>query len=843
MRLSTLLFLLTLSSQLTAQGWIWESGTAARNEALQLVWADTDSTVVCVGDSAGRIAWKQFNHQGQLLASKQVGTITNNGSIPDFTKKDFGFTFLSRFSDQISWTAFHSYSYYQLTDDAGNPFNGGLVNGQNNNDYAIYDATLTPDSAVLAVGVHLNPDENKLYLISTLCCNQPFGNWIKEVHDSTGNIVGLRIFAVAGNRFAVLARRNGKIGNTPISETGFLLLNATGDVLESNWIPNSGAASNNPNLDIPLERDADGFSLLLADKLYRFDALGHLLWTKQTGISFVPLGLRRTNSGYIICGYEPVYWGENAGMAKLDQAGNLIWNRIYDFREKERWHDVVPLAEGGYIAVGSISNPTTTYNSDYFAAKINADGSIFRNTVVGYAFADNNGNCLREPNEPGISGLNISFDNSYFPNTLLTDPAGKFDILSDTGAYVLKVSPPPGAYWAACLDSLTGYFNAFNTIDTLYVPFQPTTQCPEMRIDLEANRIRPCSTALVYLRWQNVGTAPADSVSITLTVPPNAQLTDAQLPAIDLGGGQYRFNIGPVAMGASGQASVTITGDCDLQIGDFLCLQARIFPDSICATPEPLDPAIFQFAQERCLEVRNSLDPNDKSAEPAGRGEEFHYIPDSTVLTYLIRFQNTGNDTAFTVVIRDTLSAHLYPFSVQPEIASHSYRLEFQEDGSLKFVFDHILLPDSATNEAASQGFIRFKVRLRPGLLPFTPILNRAAIYFDYNPPVLTNAVLRTIESIVSGSSSPDNHLPLLEISPNPTHLAFTLRMLLERATDVRVSVYDITGKWVSQVQPARHLMAGAYSFLIPADNWPPGIYFLEIQTDGQKTVRKMVKQ
>lgn len=62
-----------------------------------------------------------------------------------------------------------------------------------------------------------------------------------------------------------------------------------------------------------------------------------------------------------------------------------------------------------------------------------------------------------------------------------------------------------------------------------------------MRIDLEANRIRPCSTTVAFLHWQNLGTASADSVSIVLTLPPNTQLTDAQLPATDLGSYLFRF--------------------------------------------------------------------------------------------------------------------------------------------------------------------------------------------------------------------------------------------------------------------------------------------------------------
>ena len=53
-----------------------------------------------------------------------------------------------------------------------------------------------------------------------------------------------------------------------------------------------------------------------------------------------------------------------------------------------------------------------------------------------------------------------------------------------------------------------------------------------------------------------------------------------------------------------------------------------------------------------------SCDPNDKTGFPRGIGAA-HNIESNRGLEYRIRFQNTGTDIAFRVVIRDTLSPHL----------------------------------------------------------------------------------------------------------------------------------------------------------------------------------------
>lgn len=55
------------------------------------------------------------------------------------------------------------------------------------------------------------------------------------------------------------------------------------------------------------------------------------------------------------------------------------------------------------------------------------------------------------------------------------------------------------------------------------------------------------------------------------------------------------------------------------------------------------------------------------------------------------------------------------------------------------------MLPDSNVNEAASHGFTSFRVKQVPNLPVGTLIENSAAIYFDFNAPVITNTSWHTI--------------------------------------------------------------------------------------------------
>jgi uncharacterized repeat protein (TIGR01451 family) len=150
------------------------------------------------------------------------------------------------------------------------------------------------------------------------------------------------------------------------------------------------------------------------------------------------------------------------------------------------------------------------------------------------------------------------------------------------------------------------------------------------------------------------------------------------------------------------------------------------------------------FISIDCHQNNGSYDPNDKQAYPQGIGNQ-HFIDEKEELDYTIRFQNTGTDTAFTVVVRDTLSSLLDIATLRAGASSHRYQLDILEGRILKFTFNKINLPDSTRNKLKSQGFIKFLVRLKANIAFGSKIENKAAIYFDFNVPVITNQTFHTL--------------------------------------------------------------------------------------------------
>ena len=136
--------------------------------------------------------------------------------------------------------------------------------------------------------------------------------------------------------------------------------------------------------------------------------------------------------------------------------------------------------------------------------------------------------------------------------------------------------------------------------------------------------------------------------------------------------------------------------------------------------------------------VTGAYDPNDKVVSTSSGVEGTFVINEDEWLDYTIRFQNTGTDTAFFVVITDTLQSTLDPATLQLGASSHPYTVSMHDHGILRFMFANILLPDSNVNEPASHGFVSFRIRPHLPILPGTTIENIANIYFDFNPPVIT---------------------------------------------------------------------------------------------------------
>ena len=232
---------------------------------------------------------------------------------------------------------------------------------------------------------------------------------------------------------------------------------------------------------------------------------------------------------------------------------------------------------------------------------------------------------------------------------------------------------------------------------------------------------------------------------------------------------------------------------------------------------------------EECEPVIGAYDPNDKTPTPLGYGDE-HFIEINTDIHYLIRFQNTGTDTAFNVVVLDTLSASFDLTSLDLGPASHAFEFRLLEGSVLEFKFNDIMLPDSNVNEPLSHGFFSYNIAQREDLSLGTVITNSAAIYFDFNEPVITNETFHTIGENFIETTSQVIHLEelvSLQIYPNPMQ-AFTMFDLEETSFEkAELELYDALG------QLLRKQAFEGQQLVLQRNGLLPGVYFYKVHVDG----------
>jgi uncharacterized repeat protein (TIGR01451 family) len=202
--------------------------------------------------------------------------------------------------------------------------------------------------------------------------------------------------------------------------------------------------------------------------------------------------------------------------------------------------------------------------------------------------------------------------------------------------------------------------------------------------------------------------------------------------------------------------------------------------------------------------VSCAYDPNDKTELTTLFTNNQYQIGQG--LEYLVRFQNTGNAPATNIHIVDQLSTNLDLSTFEMIDASHEQHYSLSSSGELIVYFDNIMLADSFSNEIASHGF--FKYRIQPVYTEEQgqEIYNTAFIYFDQNPPVLTNTTHNAITVLsVTDALAESKSITLF---PNPNQGSFTIHA--PHVKSWQVEIWDIYGQlvWQEQWQGDTHKVA-----------------------------------
>jgi hypothetical protein len=627
------------------------------------------------------------------------------------------------------------------------------------------------------------------------------------------------------------------------------------------------------------------------------DSLGVVQWQNTIGggnFEYLNSISQMPDGGYTLGGFsdsdisgdktENSRGGLDYWIVKIDSVGVVLWESTFGGNYWDRLRSIARTSDGGNISVGdsySTVSGDKTENSmsyDFWVVKTNETGYIqWQNTIGGSA-----GDvpfCVKQTSEGGYvlggySGSNISGDKtencigqgdfwivkitdkfnlingkvfidannngyqdigetSLINQKIAESGTGNFSFSQQNGIYYVPVIGP-GIYSVS--SDLVNYYNAvpashsatftgIHQTDSLNdFALQPAGVFNDLCVSITPlGPFRSGFNASYLVNYSNVGTTTLNPTVIFFP-DNNVSFVNATPVASSVTLDSTVWNFGPLAPFQSGQIVITVNVNIGMPIGTLINSGVRI---------EPLaGDANLQCNQSYWEEyTTGSYDPNDILVdEDTLLSTQF---PNPPFLEYLIRFQNTGNDTAFTVKILNLIDTTLLDLSSFEFVtSSHPVNLSWLPwERNMQFMFNNILLPDSNANEPESHGFVRYRIQPKSNLGAGDAITNNAAIYFDFNNPILTNIAFTQIvlPTSIQEISSTGNLL----IYPNPANSSLTIETSTLMASGSKLTVSDVAGRTLL----SKTIDGNVTKHQIDISSFSSGIYFVQI--DGGKGIAR----
>lgn len=427
------------------------------------------------------------------------------------------------------------------------------------------------------------------------------------------------------------------------------------------------------------------------------------------------------------------------------------------------------------------------------------------NTLTGTSWYDVDGDCVQDVNEVGIPG-----------SVLQVEPGGHYSITQNDGSYSLNLAN--GNYTLAQTDpSLVPICPA-----TQPVPFTMSTApvnidlangstAPlDLDVRLTSTAARPGFAYGLYARVRNLSPQQSGPVTVACTFDPTLLYTGALPTPTSVVGNVITWDLPAFDSFDIAHMQAQFTVPVSTPLGTTLT-------NLLSASNTLPEPTLSNNGTVRTSIVTGSYDPNVKEVvTSSGNGQGLYQIGTDQWLDYTIHFQNTGTDTAFTVVITDTLDAQLDMASFEQGACSHPCTVDFRAGRVVEWTFAGILLPDSNVNEAASHGLTSFRMKLHEPVLPGTTIPNVANIYFDFNEPVITDPCVVVAEFSTGVSQAGED---ILRVFPNPADQVLNIA-LPSVSGAIRIEVRSLDGRLVAAERteggrfplPIAHYALGPYS-------------------------------
>jgi uncharacterized repeat protein (TIGR01451 family) len=421
------------------------------------------------------------------------------------------------------------------------------------------------------------------------------------------------------------------------------------------------------------------------------------------------------------------------------------------------------------------------------------------------------------------TSIKVTINNSdaSFTNNLNT-----YNAFTSYGNQNVSLILPETSYYTITPPNYLINFTTLGNTQTANFCLTPNGNHPDLEMSMVATTpARPGFNASYKLIYKNKGTE-TQSGNVTLDFTGSILDFVSASPATDTqSAGALTWNFTNLAPFETRELTFVLHVNSPVEtpavnIGDVLVFNASVNSQTD-ETPND-NAAVFNQT------VVGSYDPNDKSV---AEGDFINPSQIDDYLHYTIRFQNTGNFAAENVVVKDTfqwLPSQFDLASLQVIAASHPfYARQSNSRTKIEFFFENINLPPASADEPGSHGYVTFKIKPYHALAVGQIIENQAAIYFDYNFPMVTNTVTTTIAPLATQAFGQGR---LFAVYPNPASTQLNIQ------SDVKIDSAEIYNNLGQKVLKTNHTNA------IDISGLSTGVYMIKAVTVKGSDTQKFIK-
>ena len=513
----------------------------------------------------------------------------------------------------------------------------------------------------------------------------------------------------------------------------------------------------------------------------------------------------------------------------LDDPGNEF--SIFDKHLNYLYSMPSPFEPGAFLLSGIVANQfggaffpfavgNSAYPSTWHMGAVNFDSNFhaYPSFVTGTVFQDNNHDCTDNAGDLNIAGAVVTLHDAVSGTDYYgySQSSGGYSSNVPYGNYAVSHTPTGFE-----VNECGGYTYNIATDTTLANANFADTLIPgisDLQFWVSSLCLVPGYTSDLYIGATNNGSVTADTTFVVVLDSRTSFVSSVPAP-MSVSGDSVTYHINLLS-DSFAFFDMQVYVNTSATVGDMLVFTATsLFPDNVVATD---DSAVYTKI------VTGSFDPNSMSVN---QPEYFHR---NNTMIYTVEFQNTGTDIARNVVVVDTLDSRMDPASFRFIAATPAVPvISWVEGAHIYFEFININLPDSAVTPAGSVGKFTYSIKARSSAVTGDTIFNKASVYFDYNPPVVTNMTTNILgaPSVTTGVRGYARN-GMVEVFPNPAHTGLTITSF-ENITHLAIS--NVLGQTVYSGD-----YSGGARQTMDVSGLAPGVYFVKI---NNATIKKFVKE